>query len=172
MVLLVELNCRHVKRKSQDRGPIKRWADKRGDEWTQWCVKWERERKRRLTRQGDLKAWQDEKRKEEKEKVIDCLNLSRLNIQICFGIIKKGFFYMAFQNTSMWLDNWPFIKTRPLSYCCYVRRSMALSHHTSCSHAVWNTSRSKEETENALTDKTEQDTIGMKQSHLSDFVIL
>lgn len=32
IVLLVELNCRHVKRKGQDRGPIKRWVDKQGDE--------------------------------------------------------------------------------------------------------------------------------------------
>lgn len=92
IVLLIELNCRHVKRKGQDRGPIKRWADKWGDEWTQWCVKWERERNRRLTWQGGLKAWQDEKRKEVKEKVRDCLNLSRLNIQRCFGMIKKGFY--------------------------------------------------------------------------------
>ncbi len=52
----------------------------------------------------------------------------------------------------------------PLSYCCYVRQAMALSCHTPCSHEIKNTSQSKEETDNMLTDKTEQVTSGMKQS--------
>ncbi len=51
----------------------------------------------------------------------------------------------------------------PLSYSCYVRQAMALSRNTSCSHAVKNTSRRKEETDNAPTDKTEQVTSVMKQ---------
>ncbi len=50
-----------------------------------------------------------------------------------------------------------------LSYCCYVRQAMPLSHYTSHSHAVKNTSRSKEETDNVPTDKTEQVPSGMKQ---------
>ncbi len=50
-----------------------------------------------------------------------------------------------------------------LSYCCYARQAMPLSHYTPCSHAVKNTSRSKEETDNTPTDKTEQVTSGMKQ---------
>ncbi len=46
-----------------------------------------------------------------------------------------------------------------LSYCCYARHTM----HYTCSHAVKNTSQSKEETDNTLTEKTEQVTSGMKQ---------
>ncbi len=49
------------------------------------------------------------------------------------------------------------------SYCCYVRQAMLLSHYT-CSHAVKNTSLSKEETDNTPTDKKEQVAFGMKQS--------
>ncbi len=60
--------------------------------------------------------------------------------------------------------NWPFAKTRPLPYFCCVRQAVVLSRHTSCSHAVKNTSRSKEDNDNAPTDKTEQVTLGMKQS--------
>ncbi len=41
-----------------------------------------------------------------------------------------------------------------LSYCCHDRQTMPLSHYTSCSHAVKNTSQSKEETDNTLTEKT------------------
>ncbi len=52
----------------------------------------------------------------------------------------------------------------PLSYCYYVRQAMVLSRYKSCSHAVKNTFRSKEETDNTLRDKTEQVTFGMKQS--------
>ncbi len=37
------------------------------------------------------------------------------------------------------------------------------SHYTSCSHAVKNTSQSKEETDNTPTEKTEQVTADMKQ---------
>ncbi len=48
---------------------------------------------------------------------------------------------------------------------------MPLSRYTSCSHAVKNTLQSKEETDNAPTDKTEQVTLGMKKSQLSNFVI-
>ncbi len=55
-------------------------------------------------------------------------------------------------------------KNRPLRYGCFVRYPMLLSRHTSCSHAVKYTLRSKEETDNAPTDKTEQVTSGMKQS--------
>ncbi len=55
--------------------------------------------------------------------------------------------------------NWPFAKTRPLSYCCYIQQAMALSRHTSCEKSC-----STEETENGLTDKTEQVTFGMKGS--------
>ncbi len=52
--------------------------------------------------------------------------------------------------------NWPFAKNRPpLHYCCYVRQTMALSRHTSCSHAVKNTSQSKEKTDNEPTNKAE-----------------
>ncbi len=47
-----------------------------------------------------------------------------------------------------------------LLYCCYVWQAMVLS----CSRAEKNTSRSKEETDNTPTDKTEQVTSGMKQS--------
>ncbi len=57
----------------------------------------------------------------------------------------------------------PSQKPAPLSYCCYVWQAMPLSHYT-CSHAVTNTPWSKEETDNAPTDKTEQVTLGMKQS--------
>ncbi len=42
------------------------------------------------------------------------------------------------------------------SYCCDVWQAMPLSRHTTRSHAVKNTSWSKEETENMLTDKKEQ----------------
>ncbi len=62
---------------------------------------------------------------------------------------------------SFWTDSSK--RPIPLRYCCYVRQAMLLSHHTSCSHAVKNTSRSKEETDNVPTDKTEQVTFGMKQ---------
>ncbi len=41
---------------------------------------------------------------------------------------------------------------------------MALLYHTSCSHAVKNTSRSKEDTENTPTYKTEQVPFGITQS--------
>ncbi len=58
----------------------------------------------------------------------------------------------------------PSQRPAPLRYCCYVWQAMVLSRHTSCSHVVKNISRSKEETDNALMDKTEQVTLGMKQS--------
>ncbi len=60
--------------------------------------------------------------------------------------------------------NWPFAKTRPLRYCCYGRQAMALSHHTQYSHTVKNTLWSKEKTDDAPTDKTEQVTFGVKQN--------
>ncbi len=41
---------------------------------------------------------------------------------------------------------------------------MVFLQHTPCSQAVKNTLRSKEDTDNTLTDKTEQVTFGMKQS--------
>ncbi len=50
-----------------------------------------------------------------------------------------------------------------LSYCCHDRQTMPLSHNTSCSHAVKNTSQSKDETDNTPTEKTEQVTSDMKQ---------
>ncbi len=62
-----------------------------------------------------------------------------------------------------WPLNWHFTKTRPLHYCCYDWLTIPLSRHT-CSHSVKNTSRSKKETDNVPTDKTEQVTCGMKQS--------
>ncbi len=61
---------------------------------------------------------------------------------------------------SFWTDSLK--RPTPLHYCCYVRQAILLSHHTSCSHAVKNTLRSKEETDNVPTEKTEQVTFGMK----------
>ncbi len=49
-----------------------------------------------------------------------------------------------------------------LSYCCHDRQTMPLSHYTR-SHAVKNTSQSKEETDNTPTEKTEHITSDMKQ---------
>ncbi len=49
---------------------------------------------------------------------------------------------------------------------------MALSRHTSCSHAVKNTSWNKKETDHTPANKTEQVTTGMKQFQLSNLVIL
>ncbi len=57
--------------------------------------------------------------------------------------------------------NWPFV-TSPTFLT--VAMSDKLSHHTSCSHAEKNTLQSKEETDNAPAYKTEQVTLGMKQS--------
>ncbi len=62
-----------------------------------------------------------------------------------------------------------------LSYCCHDRQTMPLSHYTSCSHAVKNTSQSKEETDNTPTEKTEQVTSDMRRSQdpqLLNWVIL
>ncbi len=58
----------------------------------------------------------------------------------------------------------PLQKPALLSYCCYGWQAMALSRHTSCSHAVKNTLRSKEETDNTPTDKTEKASLGMNVS--------
>lgn len=73
IVLLVELNCRHVKRKGQNRGPIKKWVDKQGNEWMQWCVKWERA-------QTDLTRWLKamtgwKKKKKKRERKLESLKI-------------------------------------------------------------------------------------------------
>ncbi len=58
----------------------------------------------------------------------------------------------------------PLQRPVPLRYSCYVQQAMVFSCNTSYSDVVKNTSRSKEKTDNMLTDKTEQVTFGMIQS--------
>ncbi len=56
-----------------------------------------------------------------------------------------------------------------LSYCCYTRQIMPLSHYTSCSHTVKNTSQSKEKTDSVPTIQIRLLLVWNKVSGLSAF---
>ncbi len=91
------------------------------------------------------------------------------NILLIYLFIYEAIGYLTIQIfflriASLYLAIDPSQRLSLLHYCCYVQQAVPLSLHTSCSHAVKNTSRSKEDTYNMLKDKTEQVTLGMKQN--------
>ncbi len=94
--------------------------------------------------------------------------LGRPNILLIYlfmrWLVISQFWISFLRIASLYLAIDPSQRLSPLHYCCYVQQAMPFSRHTSCSHTVKNTSRSKEETDNVPTDKTEQVTLGMKQS--------
>ncbi len=54
----------------------------------------------------------------------------------------------------------PSQRTTPFRYCCYIRQALPLSRHTLSSRSE---KYSNEETDKALTDKTETVHLGMKK---------